>query len=687
MTIHSVKPVITHAITVFIVAFFLFCPAFAQPNTSPQSAAQPEWRIGALGGLSRLYHTSPLPIVPDEPRCCFYERGESWGWWGGISGDIAFLPQSTEPLVEIGVRAIFARKSLALSQVVSSSNMATNLEIFDGIGGYLRPARRFDYSAIADYLVADIGARMQPFRSVPVYVRLSGDAAFALMSQISVQEMEYILPPIKAVFPSTNTSSKPNLREAARLARPTFGITGAIGVEVPIQPRLLLGLEASYRYGLTTMRTDIDWRTNGLQGAVTLRWRFLQETEERKNDSAETPRLAENTQAIAAKPLHIESLSGKPLEIQETIVTQTFPLLPYIFFDSASTIVKNRYNPRIGATTTFDEQNLPKETLAIYYHLLHIIGKRMRANPKLTLTITGTTDGKEWANTDGRQILAQQRARAVAGFLMGYWGIAQSRLKLTTRDTPKLASSDRYAEGNEENRRVELSSNDPELLAPVVQYRFLEYAPVRTEHYVTVKMQNPEAAEGYKGSMNALGEPFAVTSGVDAPPGRLPFALRRKFTAKLSQTVGSLDSAECNLEVKQHGGKTLTAQARIDVETTKNQYEVSRLNLIVFDFDRDDMLESNRRMMRGFVLDAIKPNSLVSVLGSTDRLGEAKYNKELSESRAKGVQEFMRRVNPAIRFQEVRGTGASTLPFDNDLPEGRYYCRTVSINVQTPRGG
>jgi outer membrane protein OmpA-like peptidoglycan-associated protein len=167
----------------------------------------------------------------------------------------------------------------------------------------------------------------------------------------------------------------------------------------------------------------------------------------------------------------------------------------------------------------------------------------------------------------------------------------------------------------------------------------------------------------------------------------LPFALRRKFTTKLSQSLGNLDSADCSLEIKEKSGATLTAHIRVDVSTIKNQYEVSRLNLIVFDFDRDDMVEANRVMMRRFVLDAIKPNSQVSVTGSTDRLGEAKYNKELSESRAKGVQDFMRRVNPAINFQEVRGTGASSLPFDNDLPEGRYYCRTVSITVQTPRGG
>jgi len=30
------------------------------------------------------------------------------------------------------------------------------------------------------------------------------------------------------------------------------------------------------------------------------------------------------------------------------------------------------------------------------------------------------------------------------------------------------------------------------------------------------------------------------------------------------------------------------------------------------------------------------------------------------------------------------GTGKQTLQFDNDLPEGRFYCRTVNVIVSTP---
>ncbi len=659
---------------------------FAQSPTTAlnlNSAYLPqEWRIGLLGGIAWLQHRSSLPIVPGSPNCCAYESGTATGFWLGASVDYAFVPER----LEIGTRLLIARKPFALTQTVSK------FPRFNGVDGYETLQRLFSYSATPDVLSADIGARFQPILGFPLYVRLSGDATFSPTTVLPVRETETLLTR-NALFPNENapngnapnenTQTRTNSRESAQLSQWSFGVTGALGVEFPLVERLLLGAEASYRYGLTTVRSDIDWRTNSLQGALTLRWRFLRDTPPPTSD---TPQTSETPSTpIAQKPLEISSFGGKPLEIQETIVTQTFPLLPYIFFDSSSTVVRSRYNPRIGTTAQFDENALPKETLSIYYHLLHIIGKRMRQKPASTITITGTTDGKEWSNADSRQILAMQRARSVASFLTGYWGIAANRIKLTTRDTPELASSARYAEGNEENRRVELSSSDPDLLRPVVQYRFLEYTPVRTEHYVEVDLRNPETAQSYKGSMEALGETFALTSGVNAPPERLPFGLRRKFTAKLAQNVGTLDSALCQLDVLDKSGKIISAKTGIRVETTKNPYEISRLNLIVFDFDRDDMAEANRVMMQRFMKEAIKPNSRVSILGSTDRLGELRYNLELSQSRAKGVQDFMRRTNSGIQFDDVRGTGASTLAFDNDLPEGRYYCRTVSITVQTPR--
>jgi outer membrane protein OmpA-like peptidoglycan-associated protein len=677
---------LTFAAILFLTSHSLSAQETVQPSSGAYSRSG--WSIGALGGAGRLYHSARFDIIPEQPLCCAYERGEAWSLWGGLMGDYELIPNT----LEIGARLLYAQRPMELQATYSSLTDGRPIEYFNKqTSDYDILTRIYSYRAGAQFLAGDLGVRITPFVGVPLYARVSADVSVPL-TRVSALQNARVITPQGDVRQNIDT-----LREAAvPLRLPSFGVTGALGVEFPVQPRLWLSFEASYRYGIGSMRSDaIDWRMNALQAALGLRWRF-----ERDIDSAkkETPNAQSDTSRLAASPLVIRAIAGKPLELQETIVTQTFPLLPYIFFDSASVVVKNRYNPRIGVPAGFDEKALPKETMQIYYHILHIVGKRMKANPASTLTITGTTDGKEWANTDQRQILAMQRARSVASFLTGFWGIPQNRIRLATRDTPALASSGRYTEGDEENRRVELSSASPDLLAPVVHSQFLEFTPVQEQQFVSVSLQNPEEAESYEGRLEATPgqlptrpqretrtDTLALTKGTGAPPEKLPFGLGRKFATKLLQYGSTLDALQCKLDVAQRNGSVIRGETTLPVKTSKNQYEVSRLNLIVFDFDRDDMRATNEVLLRRFTHEAVKPASQVRITGSTDRLGEMKYNQELSESRSKAVQEVMRRVNPRIQFVSVRGTGASTLPFDNETPEGRYYCRTVSIDVQTPR--
>src|SRR5205085_618103 len=101
-----------------------------------------------------------------------------------------------------------------------------------------------------------------------------------------------------------------------------------------------------------------------------------------------------------------------------------------------------------------------------YYQLLNVIGNRMRANPAAVLTINGTTDGREVR--DSADHLARERAEAVRSYFATVWHIAPERLRTTTTLTPQNPSSTEYAEGFEENRRVELSSDDDKLLRPIV---------------------------------------------------------------------------------------------------------------------------------------------------------------------------------------------------------------------------
>ena len=66
------------------------------------------------------------------------------------------------------------------------------------------------------------------------------------------------------------------------------------------------------------------------------------------------------------------------MNVYETTVTETFPILPYLFFDSASANLVPRYQfISADGNSQFTENALPHNSLGAYYHILDIIGKRM----------------------------------------------------------------------------------------------------------------------------------------------------------------------------------------------------------------------------------------------------------------------------------------------------------------------
>ena len=67
------------------------------------------------------------------------------------------------------------------------------------------------------------------------------------------------------------------------------------------------------------------------------------------------------------------------------------PLLNYIFFDDNSDALPKRYlQLKQDETNKFDEDSLINMgTLQTYYHVLNIIGQRMKAIPEAKIKLTG----------------------------------------------------------------------------------------------------------------------------------------------------------------------------------------------------------------------------------------------------------------------------------------------------------
>ena len=250
---------------------------------------------------------------------------------------------------------------------------------------------------------------------------------------------------------------------------------------------------------------------------------------------------------------------------------------------------------------------------------------------------------------------------------------------------PAILSNDDYMEGREENRRVEISSSNSSILAPVVHERFQEYVPLQREQSFAVKVLRSERAVRWEIDVKRGDRVVASQRGQSPFPARVPITLDTSVMIALGREIQPNDSLDGEVRVTQDDGSVVQAQCRFPIRKSQNTYELSRLSLIVFDFDRSDITPVNKEMMQRFVREAVRPQSRISIVGSTDRLGEAEHNKTLSQNRADAVRAFLSQTKPGANIDTCVGVGASRLPYNNDVPEGRYYCRTVAITVKTPR--
>jgi outer membrane protein OmpA-like peptidoglycan-associated protein len=111
---------------------------------------------------------------------------------------------------------------------------------------------------------------------------------------------------------------------------------------------------------------------------------------------------------------------------------------------------------------------------------------------------------------------------------------------------------------------------------------------------------------------------------------------------------------------------------------------------IVFSYDKATTIASYSTFLTNIVCPLITDGASVSIHGHTDIIGEEVYNQKLSENRAQQTQLIIEHALAAagksnVKFQTSGfGEDAGHSPFENSLPEERFYNRTVIIDIIPP---
>lgn len=371
----------------------------------------------------------------------------------------------------------------------------------------------------------------------------------------------------------------------------------------------------------------------------------------------------------------------------ERKIKETFPMRNNIFFDEGSDEIPARYVrlTKDDAAKFKEEQLLnpePKDftgrsrrQMTAYHNVINVIGDRLRRYPESKITLSGASEqGAEY----GKKL-----AESVKRYFVDVFGIDGQRIIVEGKSKPLIPSMQPGGTHEldlvrPEDRRVDVTSSSTQLLEPV-QIVSLQEDPLDSD----VSFSVPNAEEKYSswsvditdesGSVKHFG-PF--TSSQERISGRtiLGNSIKGSYTiAMIAQT--------------KNGESVRKEQTTQLVRTDQPDEELGLRFSIIFEFDQSKTVATYDRFLTTTVAPLIPEGASVIIHGHTDIVGEESHNLKLSRDRAQETMSILQRVLTSAGKRRVKfdtfgfGEDIRRAPFDNKLPEERFYNRTVIIDI------
>ena len=130
--------------------------------------------------------------------------------------------------------------------------------------------------------------------------------------------------------------------------------------------------------------------------------------------------------------------------------------------------------------------------------------------------------------------------------------------------------------------------------------------------------------------------------------------------------------------------REVRSERRQNVSVSDDGVTKEKISLILFPFDVAEPGERNERIMQEYVYPRLTAGSRITVNGYTDAIGSEEYNQGLSQKRADAVRNVLlgRMGEDAEARVTAVGHGEIDPVFSNEMQEGRFYNRTVSLIVE-----
>ena len=656
---HIIKQKIIYTLFVLVIAAM-------SANAQTGTRTQPKWWFGVSGAANfnkyegttqKLNNTLTVPTA--------FHKGSGTKPYGSI-----LLEYRPKKVVGFMLNLAYDNRGGKFDQVIAPCNCPS------------------DISTNLSYIVIEPSLRIAPFAST-FYIFAGPTIGVNTNKDFKHTQLKQ---------PDTNA-------DWSDIRKTVFGAQAGLGIDIPVskktsETQMTISPFASFQTNLLDApRTIESWSIYTIRAGVALKFG----TGKRSKGATPDPVVITNTvtNTVTNKEVQFSVRAPKFIPFNRS-VKETLPLRKVIFFDIGSSEIPNRYvmlNKQ--EATAFNEQQLQEQQpanlstgravrqMAVYHNIINILGDRMRKNPNTTITLSGASDNNP---ADGKLM-----ADKVKDYIVSNFDIDPSRINTLGTDKPAIPSE--KPGGTKEldllragDRRVDISSNSSEMMMQVGGANSPFLRPVEILAYNENPLDSHVIFTVDKG--NELLDSWSINmtdeKGVKQSYG--PFS-QDQATVPGKTILGTDDYGNYKVEMvgKTKAGLTIRKESSVTlIKADETKQEGLRYS-IMFDFDQSKTKEVYEQFLIDVVAPLIKDNAIVTIHGHTDIIGDDKYNLKLSVERAKAAQAILQgAINKAGKKGvklEASGFGEdlNMTPFENNLPEERFYNRTVIIDIINPK--
>ncbi|MCX6155205.1 MAG: OmpA family protein [Candidatus Kapabacteria bacterium] len=683
----------------FLIVFINVIIFFTALKAEPLTLFDKNNRFGVYSHYILNYNDVSFHSLPGVPSCCpMFETGKGNGYALGGLVEYPFwqyLNVSLRLEYKNLKNTLTSEESLIIrlgndsAKAISEHKIESDISLF-GIQPYI------------NFIVLD-----------PLNIFIGLDMSYNL--GMKYHQIETLIKPTdKGVFPETGTRTRFDQSgdvQSVKTMQSSIFVGANLQVPVNSERNVFIVPEIVYAYPNASIFDVGHWKISSLHLGLGLQYRYTHKIpdtlhEERKSIKIDTVTVKSKgiAKSYFKKGIEIVRTSEKyesnkiihfsdvfqtdtifkltapqasiknftQLITHETqIITESFPLLPVVFFEKGSSEIQPSYTN----SKNFDLSNL-SNPIMLHDLCLNVIADRLKKNPGTKINIHAFIDPEtEKGNCD----LANDRSNNIKKYLIEKFGIEDQRiniLKNKSNCSPDIKTYTKSEEGYSENRRVELSSDDYNITEPILANHYSQVKLQPDSIFIQPEAEFPASIENWQITLKA-GNSVIDTKNSNSDS---------KFNKKLIENdpILSEDALKAELIVTDFEKQTAYDSKYIKIQHDTSEFIILRLSLVLFDIRSDQLSEFDKKTIKTFA-EQFDPETEILVSGYSDNLGKDNTNLKLSERRAKHTAEYLQKIVPNLNNIKIAGFASNQFPAgisSYQTPVERFLARTVQIQAK-----